>query len=329
MVDTFLFLTIARTGDQLQGIKKGILEIADVIAVNKADGDRAAEAKSAAKELAGALRLVHSSGDGLGAAGAHLLRAARRRRRHGLGAGAGPPRVAWGSRASPSKRAEQQLDFTWALVRDELDQRLRRSPGVKAIRDDVRRELLAGELTAPLAADRLVAAYDDDRDDEKRPVSVVSAVRSADTVSRTPMRRTSSSALIVLLVLASAGAARTRRRRRSRSGTTPRRPRASRRRTPRARPPRRRRRRSTTRATTRSAARSTPTPRRSRPIADAWFAYWDARASSFAKAKVDPEPRQRRGRHGGRRRRAVRGLPEGQEAAHGRRHEVRRSATSS
>ncbi|MEJ7794273.1 MAG: methylmalonyl Co-A mutase-associated GTPase MeaB, partial [Nocardioides sp.] len=35
MVDTFLFLTLARTGDQLQGIKKGILEIADVIAVNK------------------------------------------------------------------------------------------------------------------------------------------------------------------------------------------------------------------------------------------------------------------------------------------------------
>ena len=58
MVDTFLFLTLARTGDQLQGIKKGILEIADVVAVNKADGDRAIEAKGAARELAGALRLV-------------------------------------------------------------------------------------------------------------------------------------------------------------------------------------------------------------------------------------------------------------------------------
>ena len=64
MVDTFLFLTLARTGDQLQGIKKGILEIADVIAVNKADGDRAAEARSAAKELAGALRLVHAASEG-------------------------------------------------------------------------------------------------------------------------------------------------------------------------------------------------------------------------------------------------------------------------
>ncbi len=67
MVDTFLFLTLARTGDQLQGIKKGILEIADVIAVNKADGDREQEARGAARELAGALRLVRGH-DGVGAA---------------------------------------------------------------------------------------------------------------------------------------------------------------------------------------------------------------------------------------------------------------------
>ena len=58
MVDTFVFLTLARTGDQLQGIKRGILELADVIAVNKADGDRTTEAKVAARELSGALRMV-------------------------------------------------------------------------------------------------------------------------------------------------------------------------------------------------------------------------------------------------------------------------------
>jgi LAO/AO transport system kinase len=165
MVDTFLFLTIARTGDQLQGIKKGILEIADVIAVNKADGDRAAEAESAAKELAGALRLVHSSGDGWvppvltcsGLHGTDVDTVWERVVAH---------RESLGEQGLADKRAEQQLEFTWALVRDELAQRLRRSPGVRAIRDDVRRELLAGELTAPLAADRLVAAYDDDRVDE-------------------------------------------------------------------------------------------------------------------------------------------------------------------
>jgi LAO/AO transport system kinase len=161
MVDTFLFLTIARTGDQLQGIKKGILEIADVIAVNKADADRAAEAQSAAKELAGALRLVHSSGDGWvppvltcsGLHGTDVDKVWDRVLAH---------RESLGEEGLAQKRAEQQLEFTWALVRDELAQRLRRSPGVRAIRDAVRRELLAGELTAPLAADRLVAAYDED-----------------------------------------------------------------------------------------------------------------------------------------------------------------------
>ena len=53
MVDTFLLLTIARTGDQLQGIKKGILELADVVAVNKADGEHERDARAAARELAG------------------------------------------------------------------------------------------------------------------------------------------------------------------------------------------------------------------------------------------------------------------------------------
>jgi LAO/AO transport system kinase len=58
------------------------------------------------------------------------------------------------------KRAGQQLDFTWALVRDELEQRLRHSHAVKAVREEVRAALLAGEITAPVAADRILAAYD-------------------------------------------------------------------------------------------------------------------------------------------------------------------------
>ena len=74
MVDTFLFLTLARTGDQLQGIKKGILEIADVIAVNKADGDREQEARSAARELAGRAAAGARQG-GVGAPGASPARA--------------------------------------------------------------------------------------------------------------------------------------------------------------------------------------------------------------------------------------------------------------
>jgi LAO/AO transport system kinase len=161
MVDTFLFLTLARTGDQLQGIKKGILEIADVIAVNKADGDRAQEARVAARDLAGALRLVRGKGEwappvvtcsGLDDLDVDDVWARVLAHREHLG-----------TEGLAHKRAEQQLAFTWAMVRDELDQRLRLSPGVRAVRDEIRDEVLAGDLPATVAADRILAAYDADR----------------------------------------------------------------------------------------------------------------------------------------------------------------------
>ncbi len=158
MVDTFLFLTLARTGDQLQGIKKGILEIADVIAVNKADGDREQEARTAARDLAGALRLVRSKDDwappvvtcsALHDVGIEDLWLRVLDHREHLG-----------EQGLIRKRAEQQLDFTWALVRDELAERLRHSPGVREIRDQIRSAVLTGELPATVAADRILAAYD-------------------------------------------------------------------------------------------------------------------------------------------------------------------------
>jgi LAO/AO transport system kinase len=164
MVDTFLFLTLARTGDQLQGIKKGILEIVDVVAVNKADaaggGEHEGEARVAARELAGALRMVRGHAEWAppvvtcsGLTGTGVDDVWDRIEEH---------RAHLGADGLAHKRAEQQLEFTWALVRDELAQRLRSSPGVAAVRDDVRRAVLAGELPAPLAADRLLAAYDGD-----------------------------------------------------------------------------------------------------------------------------------------------------------------------
>jgi LAO/AO transport system kinase len=159
MVDTFLFLTLARTGDQLQGIKKGILEIADVIAVNKADGDRQQEARAAARDLAGALRMVRGHGEWAppvvtcsaleDVAVDDVWERVLSHREH------------LGADGLTDKRARQQLDFTWALVRDELDQRLRHSAAVKAIREEVREAVLSGELPATLAADWILAAYDE------------------------------------------------------------------------------------------------------------------------------------------------------------------------
>ena len=158
MVDTFLYLTLARTGDQLQGIKKGIVEIADVIAVNKADEERENEAKVAARQLAGALRLVHGPGEwappvvtcsALTDIGVTQVWEKVIAHREHVGA-AGIHRI----------RAEQQLDLAWALVRDELDRRLLQSPAVAHVRGEVRDAVLSGELSAPAAADRLLSAWD-------------------------------------------------------------------------------------------------------------------------------------------------------------------------
>jgi GTPase len=161
MVDTFLFLTLARTGDQLQGIKRGILELADVIAVNKADSvggeDREQEARSAARELRGALTMVHGrerapsvvTCSGLTGAGVDDVWREVVEHRERLGPG-----------GLADKRAHQQLDFAWDLVRDELEQRLNRSESVRRVRGEVRELVLSGELPAVAAADRILAAYD-------------------------------------------------------------------------------------------------------------------------------------------------------------------------
>ncbi|MBF4161765.1 methylmalonyl Co-A mutase-associated GTPase MeaB [Nocardioides acrostichi] len=168
MVDTFLFLTLARTGDQLQGIKKGILEIADVIAVNKADppsvkgtgGDRAQEARAAARDLAGALRLVRGHAEW--APPVVTCSALHHLDIDDVWSRVEAHREHLGSEGLAAKRAEQQLEFTWAMVRDELEQRLRHSAAVKAVRAEIRAEVLAGELPATVAADRILAAYDAD-----------------------------------------------------------------------------------------------------------------------------------------------------------------------
>ena len=60
------------------------------------------------------------------------------------------------------KRATQQVDLTWALVRDELDQRLRTSVGIAAIRAGVTTAVAAGRLSAAAGADQLLAAFDAD-----------------------------------------------------------------------------------------------------------------------------------------------------------------------
>ena len=159
MVDSFLFLTLARTGDSLQGIKRGILEIADVIAVNKADGPGAEDARKAARELAQAIRLLRGRGGawdvpvltcaGLTGEGLDEVWAALVEHQDRLKA----------SGAFDEKRRTQQVRWTRQLVRDGLESALRAHPGVRAAAPGLEERVLAGELTPALAARELLDTF--------------------------------------------------------------------------------------------------------------------------------------------------------------------------
>lgn len=157
MVDTFLFLTLARTGDSLQGMKRGILELADVIAVNKADGPHVEEARRAARELSSALRLVRGPEDAWqppvvtcsAVEGTDLDRAWNHVTRH---------REWLGAAGLQRRRSDQLVAWTRAMVRDRLLARLAEvGPAVDRAESAVRH----GEITAVEAADAIVAALDE------------------------------------------------------------------------------------------------------------------------------------------------------------------------
>jgi LAO/AO transport system kinase len=161
MVDCFLFLTLARTGDQLQGIKKGVLELADVIAVNKADGDHERDAKRAARELAGALRMIYGRDapwmppvltcSALNDVGLDTVWQEIGRHRDTLSE----------SGELEERRRRQQVEWTWAMVREQLLGRLSAHPKVRALVPDVERAVQNGELTPTLAAEQILAAFSD------------------------------------------------------------------------------------------------------------------------------------------------------------------------
>jgi LAO/AO transport system kinase len=159
MVDCFVYLTLARTGDQLQGIKKGVLELADVIAVNKADGEHEREAGQAARELAGALRMIYGPDaawtppvltcSGLDDVGLDTVwQQVEQHRTQLLESG-----------ELDRKRQQQQVDWMWSMVREQLLARLTEHPGVRTVQRKVEQAVRDGELTATLAADRILNAF--------------------------------------------------------------------------------------------------------------------------------------------------------------------------
>jgi LAO/AO transport system kinase len=158
MVDFFLVLMVPGTGDDLQGIKKGVLEIADMIAVNKADGDNAARARHAAADYRAALSILAPADrewqppvvlvSGLRDLGLdHLWAEVMRHRAIMQGAG-----------KLEAKRQEQQVQWLWTLFDERLKVRLTHEPRVRAMLQAIEDDVRGGRLTPVNGVNALLGA---------------------------------------------------------------------------------------------------------------------------------------------------------------------------
>jgi LAO/AO transport system kinase len=160
MVDFFLVLALPGAGDELQGIKKGVLELADAIAVNKCDGDGAARARVALGDLVAALRYVPRKRpgqevralavSGLTGEGIAELWDVIEEHHARLAATGELERL----------RAEQQRAWMWSLIRERLDRSFRTHPAVAGVLAATEAEVVGGRRTAPSAADTLLERFE-------------------------------------------------------------------------------------------------------------------------------------------------------------------------
>ncbi len=155
MVDFFLVLALSGAGDELQGIKKGILELADAISVNKCDGDGAARSRTTIGDLKAALRylprrrpswqvrVLKSSGR-TGEGIDELWEVIEEHRR-----------VLESSGELAKLRAEQQRSWMWSLIIERLERTFRAHPKVAGRLAQLEDDVLAGRTTPPAATDEL------------------------------------------------------------------------------------------------------------------------------------------------------------------------------
>jgi LAO/AO transport system kinase len=158
MTDCFMVLMLPGAGDELQGIKRGLLELADVIAVNKADGPTRTGAELAADQYRQALQCLAGRHDdppavltcsALEAQGVDTVWDALEHRHAWLAA---TSRLA-------ERRHRQDLRWLWALVEDHLRQAVHTHPAVRAVQGNLEREVLAGTTPAATAARRILEAF--------------------------------------------------------------------------------------------------------------------------------------------------------------------------
>ena len=158
MTDFFLALMLPGAGDELQGIKKGLVELADMIAVNKADGDNVKRAKAAAAEYRAALHILNPrspnwtppvvtysalTGDGIAELWAQVLNHRERLTHSGEHA---------------ARRREQQVKWMWAMLEERVFARLKADTSLRAKLPQLEAAVGEGRLSPTLAVEEIAAA---------------------------------------------------------------------------------------------------------------------------------------------------------------------------
>ena len=159
MVDVFLVLALPGAGDELQGIKKGLIELADLIAVNKAEGENRLRAEQAARHYRNALHILEPAsfawqplvltmsaltGEGLDELWTEI------RRHHAQ-------LEAEGELAA--KRRGQQVRWMWSMLEDRLLARFRSHPTVRALLPELEPAVAEGRTTPTAAVAELLRAF--------------------------------------------------------------------------------------------------------------------------------------------------------------------------
>ncbi|ABE63421.1 methylmalonyl-CoA mutase metallochaperone MeaB [Nitrobacter hamburgensis X14] len=155
MTDFFLALMLPGAGDELQGIKKGIVELADMIAVNKADGDNVGRANRAAAEYRSALRILSPRSEhwhppvltysGLTGSGIDTLWQKVLDHRAAMNA----------SGEFAQRRSQQQVKWMWSMFEDRFKARLRGDAAIRAKVKATEAAVAGGRITPALAADQI------------------------------------------------------------------------------------------------------------------------------------------------------------------------------
>jgi LAO/AO transport system kinase len=155
MTDFFLALMLPGAGDELQGIKKGLVELADMIAINKADGDNVKRATRAAGEYRSALHILSPrsehwqppvvtysalTGSGIDALWQKIL---------------DHRGVMTASGEFASRRREQQVKWMWSMLEQRIMARLRHDPSVRGKVKRIEADVAGGRIAPSLAAEQI------------------------------------------------------------------------------------------------------------------------------------------------------------------------------